>query len=272
MDYRLDKYIDDLFVHPYEDNKENYLMSLETTEINRYRIKTIKSGKMLESEIYPIWNTSKRRIGENVKVRKQIQDNLNHKNLRKRVVRLINGNFTEEDIWITVGYRNSIEPVSLEAAKKDVVNYIRRLQRYATKMDYPKLKYIYVTEGDGIDTRFHHHIIINFPDRNIAEKKWNKGEYPQARRLKPNDYGLEGLARYISKPLFKKEDNKQENHKKPKKYGYSLNLYKSWQHATIADTRMTKKKAEKLAKYITVDVLMINRELISSFNNLDLFL
>ena len=41
MDYRLDKYIDDLFVHPYEDNKENYLMSLETSEINRYRIKTI---------------------------------------------------------------------------------------------------------------------------------------------------------------------------------------------------------------------------------------
>ena len=60
-------------------------MSLETTDINRYRMKTIKSGKMLESEIYPIWNTSKKRLGDKEKANKQIQANLNHKNLRKRI-------------------------------------------------------------------------------------------------------------------------------------------------------------------------------------------
>ena len=112
-------------------------MSLETTAINRYRIKTIKSGKMLESEIYPIWNTSKKRIGDKEKANKQIQANLNHKNLRKRIVRLINGNFGEKDIWITVGYRNNTSPISIEAAKRDVINYIRRIKRYMRLEIYP---------------------------------------------------------------------------------------------------------------------------------------
>lgn len=239
----LDKNIDILYTKEYEETKEEYLENIfRDNTFKKYRTKTIKSGEMLESESYPIWNTRSLKIGQavrDVKIRniEQIQ-NINHKNKRKNITRLINANFTSEDIWITVGYRNNELPSTLEQAKKDVVNYIRRLQRYCNKNKLPKLKYLYVTEYSE-NKRVHHHIVMNFPDRDIAEKKWTKGAWPQARRLMPNDYGLEGLARYISKDL-----------KGANTYGYSLNLKKTWlkPYVKTNDSRLTKRKAEKIAR------------------------
>lgn len=226
---------EDLFSLPYEDNQQEKIEALRSKDLKKYRMKTIKSGQMLECEIYPIWNTSQTARAQKAKESRNEQKNLNAKNIRKKIVRLLNGNFTEDDIWITVGYRDGALPQTEEEARRDVVNYIRRLQRYCASNGLPKLKYLYVTEFSA-ETRVHHHIVMNFPDRDVAEKKWTKGKYPQARRLQPDDYGLEGLARYISK-----------DPKGSKSYGYSLNLYKSWEHATVADSKMTKTKAEKIA-------------------------
>ena len=244
MLHRLDGYVDDIFNKPYEDNDEEYLRNKRDKDTRRYRVKTTVSGKFLESEIYPVWNTKKNRMIEQAEKEIELQLKIRHKNIQRNLVRLVNGNFTSKDIWITLGYRGDEQPATLEDAKKDVINYIRRLKRYAKKAGYPDLKYVRVTEGDGINKRFHHHIILNFPDRDIAEKKWGKGKYPQARRLQPDDYGLTGLAMYVTKQAVKDS----EDDSKPKAYGYSLNLYKSWQHATIADSKMTKRRAEKIAR------------------------
>lgn len=239
MLHNLEKYTDVLFCEPYEDTREDLIEALRDKDIKKYRLKSVFSGDMLESEAYPLWKTAKPAAIATAKELKRAtraeQRNLNNKNVRKKIVRLLNGNFTDQDIWITVGYRNSELPKTEAQAHKDVVNYIRRVQRHCEKNNLPKLKYVYVTEySEGI--RVHHHIVMNIADRDIAEKKWTKGEYPQARRLMPNDYGLEGLARYISK-----------DPKGSKSYGYSLNLYKSWEHAKKADSRMTRAKAEKIA-------------------------
>jgi hypothetical protein len=230
-------YYEDIFNLSYEDTREEQIEALRNPDIKRYRLKTIFSGEILESESYPIWATGKKAVVEEFKRSRPEQQNLNNKNVRKKIVRLLNGNFTEDDIWITVGYRDGVLPPTEEQARKDVVNYIRRLQRYCQKNGLPKLKYVYVTEFSE-DTRVHHHIVMSFPDRDVAEKLWKKGKYPQARRLMPNDYGLEGLARYISK-----------DPKGSKSYGYSLNLFKSWEkpHARTADSKITRKKAERLA-------------------------
>lgn len=237
MDRYLEKHIDELYCLAYEDTREELIEQLRNPDIKRYRLKTIISGEMLESEGFPIWGTGKKNVVEELKRSRPEQQNLNNKNIRKKIVRLLNGNFTNSDIWITVGYRNGALPPTEEQARKDVVNYIRRLQRYCQKNDLPKLKYVYVTEFSQ-DTRVHHHIVMNFPDRDAAERLWKKGQYPQARRLMPNDYGLEGLARYISK-----------DPKGSKSYGYSLNLYKSWEkpHARTADSKLSRRKAERIA-------------------------
>lgn len=244
MTDKYDKYIDEIFNEPYEDNDEQYLRAKRDKDNRRYRLKTTKSGELLESEIYPVWDTRKKRTKEQAEQDKDVLLKVRLRNIQRNLVRLVNGNFCRLNIWITLGYRGTEQPACIEDVKKDVRNYIKRLKRYAEKMGWPDLKYIYVIEGDGANKRFHVHMIMNFRDRDIAEKKWGKGKYPQARRLQPNDYGFTGLAMYITKETVKNE----EDDTKPKAYGYSLGLFKSWQHATISDSKMTKSRAEKIAR------------------------
>lgn len=257
--YLNSKYINELFTLPYEDAKEECIEALKNKDTVRYRLKSIFSGEMLESEGYPIWATGKKSVVQEMKRSRPEQQNLNNKNIRKKIVRLLNSNFTENDIWITVGYRDSELPATAVQAHKDVINYIRRLQRHTKKNGLPKLKYVYVTEFSE-NTRIHHHIVINFQDRDIAEKLWKKGTYPQARRLMPNDYGLEGLARYISK-----------DPKGSKSYGYSLNLIKSWEkpYAKTADHKLTRKKAERLA-YGKIEPKVFYENLYKGYEFIDL--
>lgn len=232
-------------VPPYEDSKEDQIGLLKSKDVNGYRLKSIFSGEILESEGYPIWDTRPKNLLPSIaklkKTSSAVQKSLNQKNTRKKIVRLINSNFTSNDIWITVGYVDADLPADEKAAKRDVINYLRRLQRYCANNNLPKLKYLYITEFSNDPkrkVRVHHHIVMNFQDRDLAEKMWKKGKYPQARRLSTNDYGLEGLARYISK-----------DPKGSKSYGYSINLHKSWvkPHAKTADRKLSRRRASLIA-------------------------
>lgn len=234
--------IEDVFNKPndiYSIDFQECLQELNDKDKYRYRTKTIKSGKMLEVEIYPLWNVAKKSL-DIKEIKRQINlDAVNHRNRQKKMVRLLNSNFTSDDIFITLTYRNKERPETVEQTKKDVVNYIRRLKRYAKAQGWEELKYVYVIE-ESKTGKMHSHIVTNFKDRDIAEKKWTLGEYPYTRRLQPNDYEFEGLARYLSK------DNTFET-KKSKRYGYSLNLEKSWLKARTNDTKVTKTKARHIA-------------------------
>ncbi|QNU67246.1 hypothetical protein EHE19_001480 [Ruminiclostridium herbifermentans] len=224
----------------YEDSIEEKIEALRDKNIKKYRVKTIKSGQMLECEIYPIWKTGNKDIRmKKKKPSREVQKNLNDKNTKKKIIRLINTNFTNEDIWATFTYDSKHLPGSPEQAKKDMQNYIRRLNRYVRKNKLPALKYIYVTEYEEDEKkgkkRVHHHIVMNFRDRDAAEKIWDKGGRTHSRRLQTDDYGLEGLARYITK-----------DSKNSKRYTTSRNLEKP--KITIADSKMTKRKAERIAR------------------------
>ncbi len=236
--YSIDNY-EDLYTNdPYEDSREEQIEALRDKDIKKYRVKTIKSGQMLECEIYPIWKTSKKDRGKREKPSRQAQKNLNEKNTKKKVIRLINTNFTSDDIWATFTYDKEYLPEDPDQAKRDMQNYIRRLSRYIKKNNLPALKYIYVTEHEEDEAkgkkRVHHHIVMNFRDRDLAEQIWDKGGRTHSRRLQPDDYGLEGLARYITK-----------DPKSSKRYTTSRNLDKP--KVTVADSKLTKRKAEKIA-------------------------
>ena len=243
MKYTLSGYEDEVFNKQYEDNDEEYLRNKRDKDTRKYRIKTIVSGSLLECEINPIWNSNKKSIRDKIKQDKELQLKMRHKNIQRNLVRLVNGNFGRNDIWITIGYRGEEQPESRQGVKRDVENYIKRLRRYVTKMGWPKLKYIYVIEGNGTTQRFHVHMVMNFTDRDVAEHKWGRGKYSQARRLQPDDYGLTGLAKYITKQAVKDDDDNS----KTKAYCYSLGLYKSWEHAKISH-KMTKTKASEIAR------------------------
>jgi len=220
MPYKAKRY-EELFIDG-QISIDDHMESLRNRDILKYHTQFIKSGKMLEIAVYPVWKTSKASVMP--KPNRKAQDNLNHANTQKRAIRLLNANFTNEDIWATFTYDDANLPANERQAQRDIQNYIRRLRAYIAKYKLPELKYIYVTEYI-VDTRksgrVHHHIVMNFRDRDIAEMIWDKGGRTHTRRLQPDDYGLEGLARYISK-----EKNDTPSRKHYKKFVASLNLDK----------------------------------------------
>ena len=63
------------------EERDARLQSLGDPHIVHYRTKTIKSGNMLEVEIYPIWDTHKSTTrARKTKASREAQKNLNYKN------------------------------------------------------------------------------------------------------------------------------------------------------------------------------------------------
>jgi len=237
--YSVDKFDkEDLFLLELENQER--LSALQDKHIVRYRTKTIKSGKVLECEVYPVWDTRAslsrcRKIRES----REAQKRLNQKNAVKNLIRLVNTNFTDKDIWGTFTYETSKLPKSVELAQKEMVKFIRRLKYYADTHNFEPLKYVYVTEFEDDEEkgkhRVHHHIVTNFPDRDVAEKLWRNGARKQTRRLQADDSGYEGMIRYILK-----------DPRGTKRYVTSKNLDKPI--ITVADYKLTRKKVNKIVR------------------------
>lgn len=205
-----------------------------------YREKKIYSGKILEVDIYPITlqeRKQKRKRKEKESLPKQ--KNLNDKNARKHLIRLINTNFTDKDLAVHLTYDNKSLPKSEEEAKKDVTNFLRRIKHYRKKNGMEELKYIAVVEyreqQEGKNPiRIHHHLIINDMDRDKVEELWGKGR-ANADRLKSDEYGYEALGRYITKdPKGSKRWTQSRNLKQPT--------------IKVNDFKISKRKAENMIR------------------------
>lgn len=186
-----------------------------------YREKKIYSGKILEVEIYPIsLQERKQSRKKKEKISELKQKNLNDKNAKKHLIRLLNTNFSDSDLHITLTYKDDELPVNEDEAKKDVNNYLRRIKRFLKRQGLPELKYIAVIEyregKNGKKVRMHHHVVISGDiGRDNAEKLWKKGR-ANADRLQADEFGYEALARYISKdPQGKKRWTQSRNLKQP---------------------------------------------------------
>lgn len=234
---------------PYSSAKYEFLFdrSEEITEaaferlrhrnVFRYRARTIKAGDVLEVEVFPIWNTQNEVRRAKKAATREAQRNLNDKNAKKRLIRKINANFSEEDLCVTLTYKNGFVPDE-EQARRDIRNYIRRVRDWRRKNGLPELKYVYVIEyggGGGRRKRVHHHVILSGMDRDVAEALWQGRGWANSRRLQPDDYGLEALARYMTK-----EPNGG------KRWAASRNLVDP--KITEADTKISRRKVEQMAE------------------------
>lgn len=183
-----------------------------------YTTKTIKAGKQFEVEIYPSF-TKKQITGAGVKKNNyQAQKNLNDKNARKKLERLIHANFKENDLYLTFTYDNKHLPASIEEAKKKMKNYIDRINYRRKKLGMGNAKYIYITEySNKRKIRCHHHLIMDGAmSMDDVEKAWKCGR-TSASRIKPDGDGtLSALATYLSKdPAGSKRWCSSLNLKKP---------------------------------------------------------
>ena len=98
----------------------------------------------------------------------------NQKRREKKLRRLIQTNFTRDDIYLTLTYA---EEPDFETGKKKIQKFLRTLRRKYQKKGW-ELKYIYRTEYKG--HRLHHHLIINDPTHGSVRRKdiqdiWKEG-------------------------------------------------------------------------------------------------
>ena len=100
---------------------------------------------MLEVEIFPIWNTQNEVREAKKHTTREAQKNLNDKNAKKKFIRKINANFTEEDLCVTLTYSNGFVPDE-EQARRDIRNYLRRVRELS-------LIHIWGTPLPNADTR-----------------------------------------------------------------------------------------------------------------------
>lgn len=107
-----------------------------------YALKEITAGDQFEIEIYPQFRSMDEVPPEGRTIKKdnnKAQKNLNDKNARKYVERLINENFSDRDIWMTLTYDDEHLPPDgdVDAAIKNVQKYIRRINYQRKKRGLP---------------------------------------------------------------------------------------------------------------------------------------
>lgn len=253
--------------YDYEEAYQVQTKNLEEFEVERvlkegkvrcmYRTCTYQSGnekspsELIESIIYPSFGdkqdmpiTKKKKAGTS-----PAQKNLNDKNARRYFIRLVNINFVPGDLFVTLGWDDEHMPKNEEDAKKDVTNYIARINRLRAKMGLEKMKYVYILAFEGYE-RPHFHILMSGEgmDRDEIENKWGKCSRPNSKRLKPDDdFLLTGIATYITQnPHKKKRWVSNKNLEKPKEPTKSYTKFrKKGVDKMVTDHEFLKTELEK---------------------------
>lgn len=214
-----------------------------------YKTKTIKSGKQMEVEIYPIFGRTQEQKArkEKQKISSEAMARHNLEAARRHLVRLANCNFTEKDLHVTLTYTG--QTPTFEQAQKDARNFLRAIKRRRKKQGLPEAKYIYTIEDseNGEEKRIHCHMFLSGGiSREEIEKLWAKG-YANCDRLQPGEEGLAALAMYITKSA-----------KNRKKWCCSKNLKKPKVH--ISDVKMSNRRVKLIARGLEAEAKEIMRK------------
>lgn len=181
-----------------------------------YREKMHKCGDYLEIDIFPVFEKSKGR-GKKRKPTTEIQKRLNQRNAERKLIRLLNTNFTKRDIRFDLTYSDDNYPSSPEDAQRQMQNFLRRVKYYRKKHNMPELKYVAVTEIGKKNARLHHHIVMSGGiDITVLADIWGRG-YTTAKPLQFDEFGIIGIAKYLIKePILGKRWCASRNLEKPK--------------------------------------------------------
>lgn len=265
VDYDVEESINEALDALDEDAKIRALNSGITKWI--YAEKTVTSGKIKEIEIYPEFTRTQISKQKEIKEKKKRwQKNLNDKNARKYLQRLINANFGDHDIWMTLTYDDEHMPDSIERAQKNMNYYFKKVNRRRKKKGLNNAKYVYVTE---CSSRLHHHVIIDGElSMDELEEMWPYGRRNNTRRISKSSDDLTGLARYLAKdPKGKKRWSSSRNLKKPEvRKNHQITMRRISKIAE--DDEMLKSHVKK--KYPKAEFFEVRR-CINSFNGLFYF-
>ena len=180
----------------------------------KYR-KTIKSGNVIE-----IITVKSKRLGMSAfrsgayrerrdKSKRQAADRL--RNVRE-LARVINSNFKQNDLFITLTFRGKAQP-TYEEVEKAMRKFFRAVRTVRKLRGMPELKYVAVIEDSK---RIHIHVLMNRMSLDEVNDLWPHGKVLSS-RLEPNGE-YTGIAHYITKEPkrpHKKRWSQSRNLKKP---------------------------------------------------------
>lgn len=171
-----------------------------------YKERRYFCGNYLEIDVFPVFPAARCRRAK-TKPTSEIQQRLNEHNAEQKLIRILNANFTSDDIEIHLTFADANLPETDEEAARDIQNFFRRVKRLRKKLGLSPLKYVCVTEGGTGGKRYHYHVTMSGGiDRDALEKAWGFG-YANSRRLQFNENGVEGLARYVTKQFRQAKEN-----------------------------------------------------------------
>ena len=204
------------------------------------------SGPRIDAEVFPVFGRQMKNELRKAKsqITREAQQRANDERSRIRLTQVIEANFDEKDVALTLSYGGEApEPKRVD---KDIRNFLERVKRVREKRGLPELKWVMAIGGDEMPAvgysgkRPHVHMIMSGGiDRDTLEKIWGKG-FANADRLQPNENGLGGIARYLTK-------QKQDRERKPgaKTWRGSRNLKKPVRRSR--DAKMPNNRVRKIA-------------------------
>lgn len=217
-----------------------------------YATKTIESGNQFEVEIYPALTKK-----GNKKVRKEnheVYQKWNDVHRKKKIIRKINHNFSSGDLYGTLTYPKENYPGDIEEAKKNMVNFIKRIKARLKKknIELSEFKYVYATERSE-KGRIHHHFIMNsLLTMDEVIDCWNKGGYNKISKIDYDArFALTGLAIYLCKENKKKV-------KFEKIYSCSKNLKNPIENRNYS--KFSERKVKKMASDESLIATFLEKE------------
>lgn len=181
----------------------------------RIREKFYNCGEYAEVEVYPVWLMTKKKRRPKAKPTPEAQKQLNKLRAERKLARLLNTNFTSDDIQFNLTYAPDKVPSDDSDCNRILTNYLRRLRRVYAKHEI-ELKYVCVTEKSSRG-RYHHHLVINggVPLSELSAA-WGRG-HTNAKPLEFDEFGISALAAYMSKaPIGGDRWRASKNLKQPK--------------------------------------------------------
>ena len=163
-----------------------------------YREKKYICGNYIDVQIYPVYPKQKGRSPTKRKPTSETQAKLNAENAERKLLRLVHTNFKNKDYMVTFTYDNKHIPPDIDAAKKNIQNFIRRAKRLYARADV-EFKYIWIMEEGEKNGRIHFHTFMSGGvDRTELEALWGYG-YANSRALQFTEDGVAGLVHYLTK-------------------------------------------------------------------------
>ena len=195
------------------------LAEMEAMRGVRYRTKSYRSGSLLEIEAHPMLPERITRIVKGSKPTSEAQQKLNQRNAERRLVRLAEANFGENDFYFT-GTLEGPDLPDWQAMQKLVKAFIRRWNRARARKGLENGKYIYVLEGheDGDrKKRLHWHALLEGGlDRTEIKALWSHGRSRCDELETRGPEGLLPLSKYLCKnPQGKRRWCASKNLKQP---------------------------------------------------------